>query len=1087
MTSRTEALETAEQRLDRLLDRLLSSGESAAAAGEWDQARAAAEDVLTVDPGNQRAGELLERAGAAERDRLGERALMTILFSDLVDSTPMAERIDPEAMRDIFGLYRNTARTAIERFGGTIVQFLGDGIVAAFGYPTSHEDDARRAVLGGLDLLTAMEETRKVALERHELDVRVRVGIHTGLVVVGELGEGPGHERHSIVGVTPNMASRLQSEAEPGMLVISDVTHHLVASDFETRSLGARNLKGVSRPVEIYAVAGSRHVGSRLASPRYKGRFVGREQELAKLSEAWKETRAVATATSGTPVPAICIVGDPGMGKSRLVAEILGEVLETGGDVLEVECLAYYSDIPFYPMGQMLRHQLGIREADSADHSQTLLAESVRGAGVDVPTALPLLAPLIGLPDVAGYSVPELEPAAVRQLTISLLAQWLGHLEQGRPRLLVAEDVETADPSTSELIGRLASEPPPGLLTVMTSREPLSHSWVDRVETSTLGPLTSDEAATLITSITDTGLVSADLKESILERAEGIPLFVEELVYSALESPSQDPVPLRLQEVLTARLRTPGVDLRSAQIAATAGFTFDEKLIEAVVEKPETVSSRLDAMVSAGIVDPMGDGGRSLYRFRHGLLRDAAYETQVLQTRRDTHKRLAEALITEGAEPGVIALHLELGDQTEQAVAQYIVAAQIAQDSGAHVEASRLTTRALDLILRWPVSRERHLTELTVRLLRALSFSSVRGYAAPEVGHDFEAAEALTRDAGAAPEVMPAIIAIWSYRLVHGEVPAAAGLVSRLVEMSGTEAGAWFAAEIEACAGFQALYEGRLGVATEHLEKSFASFEARPSDNMISEFWPLPNDPLAVSQIGYSCVLALRGDLDGSAEWAERAIERANEVPFPRGPFTLAFVHVYLAWLKWILGDPEGAEEAGQEAVRIGQERGYAYWIALGSVFHGVAEIDIDEFEQTLGTLSLIGHRAFVPAYLGIRATAEGESDPAKAVATLDEAIALAEANGELLHIPELLQLRGLFTQKLGGREPDSVADLSEAVRKAERQESLLIALRAALAVARLPDDFRPSDWRDTLGRQVEALSGCTGLPELDEAASLLA
>jgi class 3 adenylate cyclase/tetratricopeptide (TPR) repeat protein len=1078
--------ETSERRLERLLERLIASGEAAAAANDWDPARAAAEDVLTVDPGNLRAIALIERAKAAERRSFGERSLMTVMFSDLVDSTPIADASTPEVMRDIYSLYRAQAQKAIARYGGTIVQFLGDGIVASFGYPSSHEDDARRAVLAGLALVAGMEEAQVVAAERHGIEVRVRVGIHTGLVVVGDLGEGPSRERHSIVGVTPNLAARLQGEAEPGMVVISDVTHHLVASDFEVQSLGVRQLRGITRPVEVFAVEGPRHLSSRLTSERYRGPIVGRHQVVERLTEEWNAVREGMTGRGVEEVRSTCLIGHPGIGKSRVVAELLQRVQLDGGLPIVMECLPYYVDIAFYPLQRALEKVLDINETSTDEDRNHRLLEALDEAGLDLTTAAPLLGPLLGLDEVPGYPVPLLDPIALRQLTISTVAEYFGRLAQEQPLLVVAEDIEAADPSTLELLELLSSSPRPGVLTVMTTRQELVLHWFDQVHKVELGGLEPGDAATLIHSLQGPEAIADEVVASIIERAEGIPLFIEELVHSTIRFPGRSEVPMRLQELLTARLHASGVDLGTAQTAATEGVVFHAAVLDSAADDGRPGSSRLAGLLAAGLVVPDGDADEGLFRFYHPLLREAAYETQTLETRRENHAMVAKALAALDAEPGVVARHFDLGGLSTEAVSSYLAATQRAQGLGAHVEAAQLASRALGLIQAWPAGQQRNISELTVRLMRSLSHSSVRGYAAPEVVEDFQKAEELTRIIDPAPEVLPAIIAIWSYRLVHGELPAAAALVDRLVEIADTEIGAWFAAEVAACAGFQSLFGGNLGDAAARLEKAFALFATRPEEEMVSQFWPLPNDPVAVSQVAYSCVLALRGDMAGSAEWERRALDRAESVPFPRGPFSLAFVKSYLAWLRYVLGDLPAAESAARDVVRIGQQYGYAYWMAIGAVFHRVVEPDLAEYQQTLATLAAIGHRAFLPAYLGIRAEIESATDPEAALRTLEEALTVAHEAGEELHVPALLQQRADLWLRMGGHGDEAATDLQAAVEIAQEHESRLLALRAAVKLAGLPEDVKAGNWRELLARQVAALTGAEDIPELDHAAALL-
>jgi class 3 adenylate cyclase/tetratricopeptide (TPR) repeat protein len=1084
---------SAESRLSRLLDRLLTAAEASLVAGDLESARATADEVRAVDPDNARAALLLQQVAARQHDGAsGERALMTLLFADIVSSTRLSERLEPEQLRDLFSFYRAAAREAVERYGGYVMKYMGDGILAGFGYPEPHEDDGRRAVLAALDLVTAVRDARGDLERRLGEAPQVRIGIHTGQVVVADLSDKrSSDEKDSIVGVAPNLAARIQQAAEPDMVVISDVTEHLVDTDFYMQSLGERDLKGISRPVEVFAVDRVRHAGARFYAERYRqGELVGRDEPHARLVAAWEATRAVSHSTPA----AFVVSGEAGIGKTRLVAEIVETVETTGGRVLGAGCLPYYSNVSLWPIARLIERSLGV-VAEDADRLGALVA-SLESLGLDPATSVPVLGALIGATDPQTYPPPELDPAALLDETLRQLVDWLTALAESTPRMIVVEDLHWADPSTVALVGRLVERRPPRVLTVASTRHPADVPWLDAAEHIELRRL--DESAadglvhSLLADLQAEEHLTDEQRSTIVTQAQGIPLFVEELTRSYLSESRTDRIPLRLQELLAWRLKAPGVDQRVAQVAATVGPVFDAATVAAVVGDRASVAGQLEVLLDAGIIE-RDDPELDTYHFRHALMRDAAYETQVIDVRQRTHAAVADTIADRGGEPALVAEHLDLAGEPGRAAGQYVVAAQAEQARGAHSEAAKLLTRAVDLLDQLEESDDRDLGELTARMLRAFSVSSVQGYAAPEVQADHRRLDVLTRRLGTRPEVLPSLIAIWAYWLTSGELGTGRGLIDRLDDLVSQDAYAWFEPEVESCAGYQSMYEGHLDVALDHLERAMAGFGARPADQIVSPFWPLPNDPVAVSAVALACVHALRGELDQVDRWIEQAEHRAEEIGFPRGPFSLAFVKTYEAWVRRFLADDEASVQLGSEVVGIGMEYGYTYWMLLGSTYVGSVTPgsgpDLEFLEQNLATLRAIGHIAFSASSLARLAELVARAgDVDRAAELVAEGIEVVHKTGEHLHLPELLRLRGEYALARWGDAEEAAADLREAVQVADQQGAGVSRLRAALALARLPEASRPADWRAVLEAARAALptSGAK-LPEATAADELLA
>ncbi len=1057
-----------ENRLERLIARLLAGAEAAFLAGDIESARASAEEVRAVSPEDRGAIDLLERVSRSQRPPEGERVLMTVLFSDLVDSTALAERVDPEVVRDILMAYRGTATTAVERFGGLVLQWLGDGVLAVFGYQQVFEDDARRAVSAALDLVESWAGVRSNVQERFGVEPQLRVGVHTGVVVVAEVGEPTGGERNSIVGAAPNLAARIQGEAAPGTVVITDVTQYLVDADFYLRSLGLRDLKGVPRQVEVFTVDGPRHTGARLDSERYRRRgLVGRDQPRACLVDAWEKVRLAAGSTSGAGSAAV-ITGEAGIGKSRLAADIREHVAKGGGQTFETGCLAYNVNISLWPIRRLMERVIA---EDAPEHEDAIahLIDHLRRIGMDIATVVPLFAPLLGRVDPAGYPAPELDPVALLDRTLGRLVDWLGRLAGEQPALLILEDLHWADPSTRQLLDRLVGAVPSGLLAIVTTRDPDAFGGGNELIRVGLDRLSEQAAASLVDQVASGKDLSPETRASIISRGEGIPLFIEELARSASMSDGSGALPLRLHELFTGRLRAAGLDLRVAQVAATIGAAFDASTVAAVMDDPDRVAGSLEGLDAAGIVEPTGDlllaGG---YRFHHALVRDAAYDTQVREVRLETHGVVAKQLRAAGADPALVAQHYDLAEDIEQAVPEYLMAAQGAQGRGAHPEAIHILTRVVELLEPSPPGVDRDVRLLTSRLLRALSISAIDGYAATGVLADHAEVETLVERLDDRPEVLPAVLAMWVTAFARGDLAVSRRLSARLLRMVSSPMFSWFEPEARTAAGFESLHQGHIGDAQAHLERAMEGYDQRPDGQKVSFFWPLPHDPVVVALAGLVAASLLQGDNAAAEQWESSASRRAEEIGFPSRPVSRIFLRVYRAWPRRLFGDDEAARRLGSEILAIAREHGLSYWERFGCVYQAAPDVELEPMaafvEQAITELLAMGHELGVNGDLGhLSRLQAGEGRVAEALETVERAIGMARGSGELVQLPELLRLQARYMGRLTSGAEEVPALLLTALQQAESQGSPPLALRIARDIAALPPDFRPENWNALL------------------------
>jgi Mrp family chromosome partitioning ATPase len=887
------------------------------------------------------------------------------------------------------------------------------------------------------------------------------------------------------------VAARVQGEAEPGTVCISETTEQLVAPHFELCSLGSHSLKGIARPMELHLVVQSKLT----ASPSSRGlpesvALVGRENQSRLLRFTWN--RLVHDSDNATrPEETVVVVrGVAGIGKSALAAELAAHVRLEGGVVFEANCSPYHGNVALWPVGRMLEQLLGFYLDQPAEDRLTELEQRLNDAGLPSDT-VPLLTPLLGLAADDRWARPEVDALALRQQTLQALVSWLAHTATSTPSLVLAEDLHWADPTTVELLGLLANERIPGTMILITSRDHVEAPWASAVVDIALEPLGEKEAAGLVAALAEGGL-DATQRRLIVERGAGLPLFLQELTRSAGTAHPGEVLPPRIHEILTARLRAPGIDLRVAQLAATLGGEFEAEPLRQLAGRD--VDAALSRLEDAALIERVAEVRLGRYRFRHDLMRDTAYETQVLPIRQKTHRSVAELLAASARAPGdlaVVAKHWDLAGDVVQSVPAYMAAAQAAQSTASHTEARHLLDRAQELTSTVPEGDDRDLTELMIRAQRTISTSSLYGYGYPDVFEDYTVAEEICRKLSNRPEIMPVQVGIWSYLLVRGSVDAASIVLEPLTQVLDDPATAWFAPEIKSCMGYGAFYQGRLKEAHRLLLEAWEGYGARSAEAASSPFWPLPHDAVPITAVALACVAGLRGSTEESALWERRALATAKELDFPSGPFSAAFVSVYLAWIRMITGKREEAREFGRLTIEIAERCRFDYFQLLGKQYVLMPEPDqpceVAELEQYALGMDLVGHGAFRPTHLGIVAQNHhylGNADPA--LHALDEAMERSASSGELVHQPDLLRLRAeIMTAAYPDRMDEAARDLVAAVDIGLAQGSLVLALRAANDLARLPHD-RPPDWGDRVRSVLDRFPPNSSSPEFAQALDLI-
>jgi class 3 adenylate cyclase/tetratricopeptide (TPR) repeat protein len=1056
--------EPASRRVADLLDRAVRAVNAGDLAGAHDLAA----EVLAEDPSNADAEDLL----AADGLPAGEVRRLTILGCDLVGSTELSERLDPERYRSVVGRYRRRALEIIQgRYDGHVVSTQGDGLMALFGYPNAHEDGALRAVRAALDVAASVAELSQSVSASAGGTISVRGGVHRGLVYI-DVEDG------DVYGLAANVAARLEALAAPGTVVISEEVRQLVGHRFDVEPLPPAKVKGVERALEPFRVLHERTgLGLRpSASP-----LVGRQRELAALQAAWDEA---ASAISARPV-SVLVRGEPGLGKSRLAWELGERVRAAGAAVVELAGSSFHTSAAFQPVHDLLTSRCGIRHTATAAERLSLLRQELAARGDEED--LPRLAPVLGIPPEAGYALVPVEGRKLHEEIQSAAARYVLGCFGGRPGLLVVEDVHCFDEPTVDLLGQILRTGPGHLLVVLTARAtPASPVPVTASRTLDLAPFTASECAELVVTLDDRGL-SAPAVQALIDRADGVPLFLEVLVQASDAMSGREAtgpaVPDVLYEPLVAQLSATSQGLASA--VAIAGREVDRSVIAAAADVPPAeLDTELDALVEANVLtvlDP-GRGDSARYRFRHELLREVAAELLPPSRRQQVHARIADELVprTDGRGPGdwlVLASHLEEAGRAAEAVTAYARAADHARLQGALLHARDHLNRALTNLDRLPAGRTRLEQEVALRLRRGFLAMSTEGAGSVEAVADYARCLELAMVDVRGDEMISTLISLWAHYLARADLARCHQVLDTLhASLSGDRAGL-----LAINLGGQAMlawFEGDTATARTDLADAIAALP--PADQGIEQVWLVPNDPEAAMHTHLALAHVLAGDTRSAEAALASGEQLTSALAFPQGPWSEAYRLWLGSWLLAELGRYDEALSSADELAALGERSGFDTWIMIAATQHAAVSAlgrptDGVVHAATLGAyLNLweaAGLRVLVTYYLTVMARAlleAGERSDARA--RCHEAQALASSSGMRFYEPETARVLALATEG----EAATRSLLHDALGLARRQGARLFELRIALdlgdrqgsaahdllagAVAGFPPDARSAD-----------------------------
>ena len=903
--------------------------------------------ISALVPGAQPIGPAPVVAPSGQPVDTAERRHVTVMFSDLVNSTALAVRMDPEDLREIISGYQKCVAETVQRFGGFVANYMGDGVLVYFGYPRAHEDDAERAVRAGLELNKAVSALKSSAF------LRTRIGMATGQVVIGDL-IGSGYSQESgIVGKTPNLAARLQGVAEPNMVVICDSTRRLLGNLFDLGDLGHWDLKGIDGPTRAWAV---------LRTSSAEGRFeamhgtdltvlVGREEKSELLRRRWFKAK------TGEGQVAL-LSGEAGIGKSRLTAALL-ECLSTEPHTrLRYFCSPQHTDSPFYPIiGQLERAaRLTPDETPQArlDKFDTLLAQSSTA-----PQDAALLAELLSLPNDGRYPAIDLASQQRRQRTLDALTLQLQALARQNPVLMILEDAHWADPTTLEVFGQVTRRIATlRVLLIVTFRPEFDPPWIGQphVTALTISRLPEREVGAMIDRVAGNKPVPASIRQEIIERTDGIPLFVEEMTKAMLEAESEQAaegaiaaipspalaVPASLQASLMARLDRLGAAKEVAKVGAAIGREFSHALLASVMQQPELgLSSVLDRLIAAGLLFRQGVPPHASYLFKHALVQDAAYGMLLREPRRTLHARIAETLENQFPEvasnqPELLARHYTEAGLIEKAAGLWGKAGQRSLERSALVEAAEQLTRALDQIARLPTTSALRQERIKLQVALITPLIPLKGQAAPETKAAAEQARLLIEQAeavGEPPEdpllFFSVLYAFWVANFVafNGDViRSLAAQFLTLAEKQGATVPLMIGHRLMA---ISLAYAGDIAEGRAHYDQALALYDPAEHRPLAMRFG---QDAGVTVLCHRSYTLFCLGYPEAALSDVQNAVKDAREIGHAA---TLMHALAYASFIHIQCGNYLKANALVDELVALADEKGALLWKGIGMTHQG--------------------------------------------------------------------------------------------------------------------------------------------------------
>lgn len=1037
-----------------------------------------------------------------------ERRQLTVMFCDLVGSTALARRLDPEDVQEVIRRFLDACSRAVGQFNGYVAKYMGDGLLVYFGYPHAHEHDAERAIHAGLAILDLVKTSSRDDSSSQESEIAVRVGIATGKVIVGEIiGEEMAKER-SVFGETPNLAARLQGLAAPNQLVVDSATKRLVGNEFEFADAGSVSLKGFDTPIQVWRALGTKVSVSRFDSYR-SGRlasFIGREHESALLLGRWREA-------AGGEGQAVLLCGEAGIGKSCLTVHLCEQLVGEDCQTVQLQCSPYHTNTAWYPVIHCLQQAVALMPEDDTLTQRQKLDTFANRTGIDNQTTVSLLAELLSIPGDAQHPLLTMSSDKRKDMTLEALVRQLHRLADRCPTLFIVEDAHWLDPTTMDLLTRIIDRiQRMRVLLLITFRPDFKPAWGDygHVTFLTLNRLPRRQSAELLASMIGGRAVPPEVQQTILAKADGVPLYIEALTENLLEagplvertnSVAADApldrlnIPDSLQALLMERIDRLGPAKEIIQIGSAIGREFSYELLQETVDVSESeLKNALHALSASGLIVQEGEISAAKFFFKHALIQDAAYNTLPKKSRRVLHTRIAKALESQFAEriktePELLAYHYEQAGLVGPAVDYWRLAAQRDVARSANIEALRHFDRALHVLKDLPEGSKRDHLELSILIARGAPLLLVKGYASDDIEHNYSRARTLSQENPSSEQYFLSLWGVWVYHLVRGPLAQAKVLAEDLLSWATHRQNPDLLIRAHESVGSTYSFLGRFNEAKTHLQEARSLYDPQRHS---SQVLPYTQDPGITARIMLARTLWILGELDQVETLLAEAIAMAKELDHP---FTMAFTLATASWVYSTLHDTQRTLLLAEEAIELSTKYSFEVPLAWAMSFQGWALAEqgkgngIDRLVEGLSaaqrakaslnhtyTLALLAEN-----HLRNRHIADG-------LLAIQQAQELAAIQGELYWQAELLRLKGelLLAQS---EQPVGAPEqcFSESLRIAQAQNATMLELRTATSMARFLRQSNKPDLAKHILSAVRSKFGEQGTsPDLIEAQAIL-
>jgi len=1011
--------------------------------------------------------------------REAERRQITVMFCDLVGSTQLSENLDPEDLQELFEAYRDVCTGAIKRYQGHVARYFGDGVMAFFGWPSAHEHDAIRAVHAALEILSAVTKIPG------QVTLASRIGISSGPVVVGEIAGGGNAisvDWTDAVGETPNIAARLQTLAESNTLVISESTKRLVSAAFELQDLGLQVLKGVTKPLHVYRVLAATHAGSRFEAAHGGSLtpLVGRSTELNLLLDRWQKAKE-------GDGQVILLSGIPGVGKSRLIHELKSSIQNEPCHVLQFQCSPFHTQSAFFPVIEHLEQAANLTARDSDATKLAKITEYLPSSINDRAETARLIANLLSIPTSNHHELSPLTPQQIKNRTVSKLLDMVLAFATQRPTLCIFEDVHWMDPSSAEFLELTINQINRArVLFIVSHRPEFRPAWVTdaNVTMHSLTRLSRNEVMGMIRGLVMGLSVPQEILEQIVEKADGIPLFIEELTSSILPAPTGGrdgeerrdqtaqpvtSVPETLHDALMERLDRVAQGRRLAQIAAVIGREFSYDLLSVALRIDENDLRRsLERLEEAEIIYRVGISPFIRFAFKHALLRDAIYNSLLRSTRRQSHANIAAILVSHFCElvenrPEILAYHYTEAGNHELAMRCWYKSGQLALAHSANVEAIAHFRKALEALSALPDTAERCKQEIEIQLALGIPLIAVRGYPAEETRDAFARARNLCLKLDSPAEYFQALYGIWGHCWMGGRNDEALNLASEFLSRARASADAVPLMVAHRVMGSTLLCIGEFQSSRQHFEESI-ELSKRKGKRSLYNLYVV--EPQAASLLLLSWDLWFLGYPDQSLSCVLEALALGQELAHP---YTIAFAHYMTSVVHLLRGEPDQALAHAEKSLEMSKEQRFSLYALLSEISRGFALGHLGQIKEAMAQIKLgldearrVGVGYMLPMMNSWLAEMHARAGEHETALTMVEQI-LANTNDATGRAWEA-ELHRQKAQTLLALDPANAAkaesNLRLAIEVARRQNAKSLELRAATSLAEL--------WR-TQGRFDEA------------------